>query len=336
MSEPGDTGARVPRDRQPERVSGSRSSSAGEVEQWMLKQVQHGESGKDDLNDPDPGLALLLDRSLPMAVEAKAALIRDQKSRSRQFLLPIMRPLARATIVLAQLVRIVSPRWPHAPRLLHRLIAFGMRRVLTPDANRLILRHFHLGAQILRFIADNAAPGFVPELKPMRPRRIEDVADNLFLDHDLNIWSFLIQLGRELERRGASVEKVEHLDFSAIEAEVDGAIELEPLPEGRLNVIDLQTAIELYTPVYALLLGDRDFWRASNSLQLDETIGLYAARLTGEEKHLAMINNRHPLVPFATLGAGFRLMLHGLSTELLHGFLREMKARHQHGARAVA
>ena len=133
-----------------------------------------------------------------------------------------------------------------------------------------------------------------------------------------------------------SVEKVEHLDFSAIEAEVDGAIELEPLPEGRLNVIDLQTAIELYTPVYALLLGDRDFWRASNSLQLDETIGLYAARLTGEEKHLAMINNRHPLVPFATLGAGFRLMLHGLSTELLHGFLREMKARHQHGARASA
>ena len=28
-------------------------------------------------------------------------------------------------------------------------------------------------------------------------------------------------------------------------------------------------------------------WRAANSLQLDETIGLYCARLTGEEKHLA-------------------------------------------------
>ena len=71
----------------------------------------------------------------------------------------------------------------------------------------------------------------------------------------------------------------------------------------------------------------RSALRASNSLQLDETIGLYCARLTGEEKHLAMINNRHPLVPHSTLAAGFRLMLHGLSSEVLHGFLVQMKKR---------
>ena len=277
-----------------------------------------------DPRDPDPGLALLLDRSLPLAADAKAALVRDQKSRSRQFLLPIVRPFARAMIVVAQLVHTISPRWPHAPRFLHRSIAFGMRHFLTPDANRLILRHFHLGAQILRFISDNATPGFHPELAPMRPRRIADVADNLFLDHDLNIFNFLIELNREMERRGARLERVANVDFSAILDDV----ELDPLPAGRFTVIDLQTAIEIYTPAYALLLSDRDFWRASNSLQLDETIGLYAARLTGEEKHLAMINNRHPLVPFSTLRAGFRLMLHGLSTEMLHGFLRELKARH--------
>jgi hypothetical protein len=276
-----------------------------------------------DARDPDPSLALLLDRSLPLEAEAKAALIRDQKSRSRQFLLPLVRPFARATIVLAQLVHIASPRWPHAPRLLHRTIAFGMRHFLTPDANRLILRHFHLGAEILRFIADNATPGFMPELKPMRPRRVEDVANNLFLDHDLNIYNFLIQLKGVLVRRGISLERVEELDFSAI----SDVIQLDPLPSGLFNIIDLQTAIELYTPAYALLLTDRDFWRASNSLQLDETIGLYAARLTGEEKHLALVGNRHPLVPFSTLRAGFRLMLHGLSTEMLHGFLRELKNR---------
>jgi hypothetical protein len=277
-----------------------------------------------DPRDPDPRLALLLDRSLPLAGDAKAALVRDQNSRSRQFLLPIVRPFARAMIVVAQLVRTISPRWPHAPRFLHWSIAFGMRHFLTADANRLILRHFHLGAQILRFISDNATPGFHPALAPMRPRRIADVADNLFLDHDLNIYNFLIELNREMARRGARLDPVAVIDFSAILDDV----ELEPLPTGRFNVIDLQTAIEIYTPAYALLLSDRDFWRASNSLQLDETIGLYAARLTGEEKHLAMINNRHPLVPFSTLRAGFRLMLHGLSTEVLHGFLRELKARH--------
>jgi hypothetical protein len=40
-----------------------------------------------------------------------------------------------------------------------------------------------------------------------------------------------------------------------------------------------------------------------------------------------MIVNGHPLVPHSTLRAGFRLMLHGLSTELLHGFLLHMKRR---------
>ena len=276
-----------------------------------------------DPADPDPWLALALDRSLPFDPEAKIALIRDQSSRCRQFLLPLVRPFARLSIILAQLVHTVSPRWPHAPRLLHRSIAFGMRHLLSRDANLLILRHFHLGAQILRFISDNATPGFHPPLAPMTPRRVEDVADDLFLNHDLNIYNFLIGLNQELERRGTTIGRVERLDFSAIQEE----IALDPLPQGRFNVVDLQTAIELYTPAYAMLLTDRDFWRAANSLQLDETIGLYVARITGEEKHLAMINNRHPLVPFSTLRAGFRLVLHGLSTEVLHGFLRELKAQ---------
>ena len=281
-----------------------------------------------DPADPDPWLALALDRSLPFEPAAKLALIRDQSSHCRQFLLPLVRPFARLSIILAQLVHTVSPRWPHAPRLLHRSIAWGMRRFLSPDANLLILRHFHLGAQILRFISDNATPGFHPPLAAMTPRRIEDVADDLFLNHDLNIYNFLIGLSRELERRGEAVRRVDRIDYSAI----TDAVALDPLPHGRLNKIDLQTAIELYTPAYAMLLTDRDFWRAANSLQLDETIGLYVARITGEEKHLAMINNRHPLVPFSTLRAGFRLVLHGLSTEVLHGFLRELKAKAEAGA----
>jgi len=276
-----------------------------------------------DPADPDPWMALALDRSLPFEPAAKLALIRDQSSTCRQFLLPLVRPFARLSIILAQLVHTVSPRWPHAPRLLHRSIAWGMRRFLSPDANLLILRHFHLGAQILRFISDNATPGFHPPLAPMTPRRIEDVAEDLFLNHDLNIYNFLIGLNQELDRRGTAIGRVEQVDFSAIKDEVA----LDPLPDGRLNKVDLQTAIELYTPAYAMLLTDRDFWRAANSLQLDETIGLYVARITGEEKHLAMINNRHPLVPFSTLRAGFRLVLHGLSTEVLHGFLRELKAK---------
>jgi hypothetical protein len=278
-----------------------------------------------DPADPDPWLALQMDRSLPFDAGAKADLIRDQRRWSAIVLLSIVRPFARAMILVAWFVHLLTGRLIHAPRLLHRLIGFGMHHFLTPEANRMILRHFHLGAQVLRFIADNATPGFRPSLEPMAPRRPWDVADNLFLKHDLNIFNFLIQLNKELDRRGAVIAPRAEVDFSAIEEEVA----LEAMPQGRFNFVDLHTAIEMYTPLYALLLTQRDFDRAAHSLQLDETIGLYAARLTGEEKHLAMINNRHPLIPHSNFRAGYRLMLHGLSTEVLHGFLRELKARQQ-------
>jgi hypothetical protein len=276
-----------------------------------------------DHSNPDPWLALMMDRSLPIDPAAKLALVRDQRSRSRQFMLPLVRPFARLAIIVAQLIHTVSPRWPYALRFLHNNVAFGMRWFLTADAKRLILRQFHLGARILRFIADNATPGFRPKLWPMQPRTIADVRDDLFLRHDLNIYNFLIALNAELDRPGTAGGRAEPLDFSSIEDEVA----LDPLPAGRGNVIDLQTAIELYTPAYAMLLTDRDFSRATNSLQLDETIGLYVARLTGEDEHLAMVANGHPLVSHSTLHADFWLVRHGLSTELLHGFLRGLKAK---------
>jgi hypothetical protein len=277
-----------------------------------------------DPADPDPWLALELDRSLPIDPVAKAALIACQRSRSRQFLLPLVRPVARLAIPLVQLFRIVSPKHPQAPHLLHAIMAWGMKRFVRPEANLVILRHFHLGAEILGFIADNATPGFRPALEPMQPRRIEDVRDDLFLRHDLNIYNFLIALNQEMSRRGTIIEKRDRLDFSAI-SDVPPDIKLPA--QGRLNIVDLETAVELYTPLYGLMLSDRDFWRAANSLQLDETVALYAARLIGSEQHLALVNNRHPLLPFATIGAGWRLMLHGLDTETLHGFLRHEKAR---------
>jgi hypothetical protein len=82
------------------------------------------------------------------------------------------------------------------------------------------------------------------------------------------------------------------------------------MPAGWHNVIDLQTAIELFTSVYQLFLTDNDFWRATNSLQLDETIAIYVARILVQPHNLMLLNNKHPLVPESTLRAGHRLVLH--------------------------
>ena len=84
-----------------------------------------------------------------------------------QYLLPLIRPLARTSIVLIQLLKLLVPRnWSHS-KLLHRTLAFSMNRFVSPEANWFILRHFHLGSQVLAFVAANSpAPVSTSPLTP--------------------------------------------------------------------------------------------------------------------------------------------------------------------------
>jgi hypothetical protein len=282
-----------------------------------------------DERDPSPWLALYLDQSVPMAEPAKRAWLTDLSSRNRQFMLPLVRPLARLCIAFFQLLKIAAPHLSSS-RMLHRLLEWNMKTFMSPHANLLIMRHFHLGSEILRFIADNTAHVDV-KTNPLKPRSLDEVRDDLFLKHDLNLFNFVIHLNRQLQAAGRELTPIAQLDYSAISATPP---ELAPMPDRWHNFVDLETAIELYTPLYQLFLTDHDFWRASNSLQLDETIALYVSRILGDFSLLGLVNNKHPMVPLATLRAGYRLVLHGLSTEILHGLLVKKKREASLGASA--
>lgn len=272
-----------------------------------------------DERDPSPWLALYLDQSTPLPDEVKAAWLRDCSSSSRQFFLPLVRPLARLSMIIIQLLKIFLPkRWSHS-MLLHRLLAFSMNRFVSPEANWLIMRHFHLGSQVLSFVSANSP---VPvTTAPLTPMSIDEVKDELFLRHDLNLFNFVIRLNKALRAHGRELAAVAEPDFSMLH---EPALRLEDMPRGKLNLLDLQSAIEIYTPVYQLLLTDNDFWRASNSLQLDETVAIYCAKILASPEHLVLLNNKHPLVPMSTLYAAYRLVLHGLSSEMLHALLMRM------------
>ena len=131
-----------------------------------------------------------------------------------------------------------------------------------------------------------------------------------------------------MKAKGIALAKQDRLNFDCI---TDGPfdIDVDSLPAGRLNLLDLETAIEIYTPLYQLFLTDSDFWRACNSLQLDETVAIYTSRLMGDPSYLSLVNNKHPLVPMSTLQAGYRLLLHGLAAECLHATLVQFKRRQQ-------
>lgn len=280
---------------------------------------------RNDLRDPSPWLSLYLDQSVPIDESAKQALLRSMKRKSRSMLLPVVRPLARLTIIVLQVVRLVLPRSFASSRILHKVIYHGLKTMVGPESNYIIVRHFNIGSEILNFLKDNI-PGARERVKtePLFPKNLEDLIDDTFLIHDLNVFNFVIQLSAMLRGEERDIEPPEEVDFSSI---TDGPFGIEGMPDGRFNVIDVQTAIESYTPMYQLFQTDNDFWRASNSLQLDEIIGIYVAKVLGTPWHMFFVNNRHPVVPESTLLAGWRLMLHGLNAEQLHYHLRMCKRK---------
>ncbi|ANP46961.1 DUF6999 family protein [Candidatus Viadribacter manganicus] len=280
-----------------------------------------------DPRDPDPWLALALDQSLPIDPEAKAALLRGSASWSRRWMFNAIRPFVFAFFLVVKLLRALSPHHPNLNGLLHKTIHWGLRSFGSPDANLLIMRHFHVGTELLAFIKANAGEVSVNTV-PLRPRTLKDLEDNVFLQHDLNVFNFIIQLNQSLRAQGRDLTPVERPDFSMIS---DAPFDIEPTKKGWLNFADVQTAVEVYTPLYALLLPRADFIRASNSLQLDEPVAIYIGKILGTDYHLSFIKNGHPLVALSTMQAGFRLMMHGLDCEALHGWLRLLKRRQAQG-----
>lgn len=278
-----------------------------------------------DPRDPNPWMAIYLDRSIPIAEEVKRAWLADAASKSRQYLLPIARPLARTMIVVIQLIKILLPSAFTSSRVLHCLLAWSLKTFVSPHANWLILRHFNLGAEILAFIGGNVPDVTIPPLNDMRLTNLEQIKNDAFLKHDLNVFNFVIYLNRQLLDQRRQLEAIATPDFSAIG---DGHPAIERMPNRWTNIVDLHTAIELYTPIYQLFLTDNDFWRATNSLQLDETIAIYVSKLLNDPTPVLLVNNRHPLISESTLRAGYRLVLHGLATEMLHAFLVQKKLEH--------
>ena len=274
-----------------------------------------------DDRDPNPWLAMYLDSSIPINNLTKQALMRDNNSRSARYLMPFIQLWSKITMFFIHIFKFFFPNLFNSSKALHRILAWGLRRFVSADANLLIFRHFHSGSEILQFVAGNIE-GIELQTSPLKPYDFEAVKDDLFLKHDLNLYNFVIRLNSELQEKGLTINEVEDLNLEMISENKFDHIEF---PDKWTNVLDLRSAIELFTPFYQLFLTANDFIRASNSLQLDETIAIYTAQILGTPGHLGLVNNKHPMVPTTTFSAAYRLVLHGLASETLHEILVNLK-----------
>jgi len=89
---------------------------------------------ENDSSNPDPWLALYLDRSIQIDDEAKAALLISMRSKSREILFPLLKPLLWFALHLFTVIRILFPKMFASSKLLHRLIYFGLKNFVRPEA----------------------------------------------------------------------------------------------------------------------------------------------------------------------------------------------------------
>lgn len=274
-----------------------------------------------DTRDPNPWLAMYLDSSIPMNDKAKQALVSDNNSRSGRWIMPLIIVSSKITMFFVHIFKFFFPKILNSSKILHRILSWGLRKWVSPEANLLIFRHFHAGSEIVEFIAKNI-DGVETQTVPLKPFDFEDIKDDLFLNHDLNLYNFIINLNREMDAKGIQITEKKEVDLSMIST---NGFEMMDFPRKWSNILDLRSAIEIFTPFYQLFLTRNDFYRASNSLQLDETIGIYSSKILGSPAHLGLLNNKHPLLPKSTYGASYRLVLHGLASENLHAILVQIK-----------
>jgi hypothetical protein len=286
-----------------------------------MKSDLHLDLSKHDDRDPNPWLALYLDNSIPINEATKLALMRDNDSNSRRYLLPFISVFSKILMFFIHIFKFFFPRLINSSKALHRILSWGLKNFVSRDANLLIFRHFHVGSEVLSFIAHNVV-GIEAVTSPIKPRNFEDVKDDIFLKHDLNLYNFVININRQLNEKNITLQGKEQLDMSMITEDQFDHIQF---PNKWTNILDLRSAIELFTPFYQLFLTANDFVRASNSLQLDETIAIYSSKILNSPAHLGLVNNRHPMVPETTFSAAYRLVLHGLAAETLHRILVSIK-----------
>jgi len=277
-----------------------------------------------DRSNPNAWEALYLDQAIPLDMTAKAYMIKDLQSWSRNYLLIPIKIIANISLAIIMTIKRILPFQFSAYKLMHHSAAFFLKHFASPEACYLIVRHIYLGSNIVNFLIDNSADRQIPK-STLYPQTVNDLAENAFLEHDLILFNFVLDYNeaqqknpdwlQDVHARGLNYESIQPVN-----------IDVDVSKRGWFQILDLESAIELFKIFYALCLTSEEFARAVLSLQFDENFGCYVSAIAQDYNWNHVIANRHPLAPNSPFNAARDLFLHGIITEALHRYLELRKA----------
>jgi len=271
-----------------------------------------------DRQNPNAWEALYLDRAIPLDMTAKGYMIKDLQSWSRSYLLIPIKIIANILLAVIMTVKRILPFQFNAHRLMHHSAAFFLKYFASPEASYLIVRHICIGSNVVNFLIDNSPDPNIPKSQ-LYPKTVDDLADNAFLEHDLILYNFVLDYNEAQTQNPNWLQAVHDrgLNYQSIKP-----IEIEISSKRHwFQILDLESAIELFKVFYSLCLTSDEFSRAVLSLQFDENFGCYVSAIAQDYNWNHVIANRHPLAPNSPFNAGRDLFLHGIITEALHRYL---------------
>jgi hypothetical protein len=266
------------------------------------------------LDSGGPGIweALAGDPTFHFDRHALELLRRDQSRWSHRWVRPPVRVLSRILVAATVLVKRVLPFEFSSHRLLDRLGIWFMTRFVSEEGGELLLRHFVIETNVLAFIARNSGL----DEPTLRPVRLHQLADNAVIDHDLNLYQVLTDLGgRPLPRPEM---RTAPLDYSMLEV---GAIQRST--DRKWLRLDLETGMSLMNIMFSLLTTSGEYRRAVHSLQLDESVLAILAELTGDEVFRSWKPAGYIPIVRTNRDVPRDLFAHAVIHEYIHSRLRE-------------
>jgi len=275
--------------------------------------------------DPKTWDVLYVDQAIPVDPVAKAYMLRDLQHWTRHYLLVPIKLFANLSLALIMTLKRLLPFQFRAYGLMHWTAAWFLENFATPEACYLIVRHINLGSNIVNFLIDNGPDPSI-ERSRLYPQTVRDLArQQAFLEHDLILYNFVWDYHQAKQANPDWLAQVGQrgLNYQSLQP-VQVAIDCSR--RSWLQILDLESSIELFKVFYSLCLTSDEFARAVLSLQWDENFGLYVSEVTGDYHWNHVVSNRHPLAPNSPFEAARNLFLHGIVTEYLHRYLELRQA----------
>jgi hypothetical protein len=269
--------------------------------------------------DPSPLDVLAVDDALPADPIVLEYWLANLRHPARLTLLHLCRLTATVILCLVYFVKRLLPFQFSAHRLLQATICWFMEWWVTPEANVLILRHFWAESNVINFIIANSGSKDVQRAE-LYPTKIRDLMAMSFLLHDIVLLNALYDLGPT--RHEAWPVPRNQLDFAGMR---QVKLDYDVTRRRWTQVLDFETAHELFKTLFCILVRADEYERSINSLNLDQTLALRVARIVGEPWVATMAVNVMPLYFIGPLNISRRFVMHGLFTEHLHAYVERLQ-----------